>query len=322
MRSRNSVLIIGNGFDIDLGLKSRYSDFAKSQYWENNIEHATHSSNSLLQSLINAKEKSDWFDIEQAMLNYVLEQMKLFEKSNYEYDSFDDDRQQYLLVCKQLKEYLQDESAKETLNMNSVAMKIIESICNSDMFTAIYSFNYTDLDSLLDQRNLKSHPKVFHVHGSLAENDDIILGVESDKVLPKQYNFLYKTSSDYYHSNNIYEDLMKANEVIFFGHSIDGMDFKYFQKFFQNASSEDASNYKKRYIRIFTGDSASKINIEYNLRTKGIDPFDLYRLNDLDFIYTIECERGNEHEKSKLNRFIIHLNEERNENMIPQIKIL
>ena len=105
---------------------------------------------------------------------------------------------------------------------------------------------------------------------------------------------------------------MKANEVIFFGHSIDGMDFKYFQKFFQNASSEDASNYKKRYIRIITGESASKINIEYNLRTKGIDPFDLYRLNDLDFIYTIECERGNEHEKSKLNSFIIHLNEERN----------
>ena len=27
------VLIIGNGFDIDLGLKSRYSDFAKSQLW-------------------------------------------------------------------------------------------------------------------------------------------------------------------------------------------------------------------------------------------------------------------------------------------------
>lgn len=136
---------------------------------------------------------------------------------------------------------------------------------------------------------------------------------------PKKYNFLYKTSSDYYRSNNIYEDLMKANEVIFFGHSIDGMDFKYFQKFFQNASSEDASNYKKRYIRIITGDSASKINIEYNLRTKGIDPFDLYRLNDLDFIYTIGCENGNEHEKRKLSSFIIHLEKEKNENMMPRL---
>lgn len=130
MRSRNSVLIIGNGFDIDLGLKSRYSDFAKSQYWENNIEHVPHSSMSLLQSLIDAKEKSDWFDIEQTMLDYVFELVKLFEKPNYNYDSFVEDQKQYLLVCKQLKEYLREESAKETLNMNSVAMKIIESICN------------------------------------------------------------------------------------------------------------------------------------------------------------------------------------------------
>jgi hypothetical protein len=27
------VLIIGNGFDLDLGLKTRYSDFAKSKEW-------------------------------------------------------------------------------------------------------------------------------------------------------------------------------------------------------------------------------------------------------------------------------------------------
>ena len=84
-------------------------------------------------------------------------------------------------------------------------------------------------------------------------------------------------------------------------------------------SSEDASNYKKRYIRIITGDSASKINIEYNLRTKGIDPFDLYRLNDLDFIYTIGCENGNEHEKRKISSFIIHLEKEKNENMMPRL---
>lgn len=28
-----NVLIIGNGFDLDLGLPTRYSDFAKSEYW-------------------------------------------------------------------------------------------------------------------------------------------------------------------------------------------------------------------------------------------------------------------------------------------------
>lgn len=28
------LLIIGNGFDIDLGLKTRYSDFSKSNNWK------------------------------------------------------------------------------------------------------------------------------------------------------------------------------------------------------------------------------------------------------------------------------------------------
>ena len=28
-----NVLIIGNGFDLDLGLPTRYSDFAESNYW-------------------------------------------------------------------------------------------------------------------------------------------------------------------------------------------------------------------------------------------------------------------------------------------------
>lgn len=28
-----NVFIIGNGFDLDLGLPTKYSDFAKSEYW-------------------------------------------------------------------------------------------------------------------------------------------------------------------------------------------------------------------------------------------------------------------------------------------------
>ena len=30
---KKKVFIIGNGFDLDLGWKTRYSDFAKSSFW-------------------------------------------------------------------------------------------------------------------------------------------------------------------------------------------------------------------------------------------------------------------------------------------------
>lgn len=29
----NKVLVLGNGFDIDLGLKTKYRDFADSEFW-------------------------------------------------------------------------------------------------------------------------------------------------------------------------------------------------------------------------------------------------------------------------------------------------
>lgn len=32
------VFIIGNGFDLDLGMNTRYSDFAKSEYWPQDSE--------------------------------------------------------------------------------------------------------------------------------------------------------------------------------------------------------------------------------------------------------------------------------------------
>lgn len=31
---QKKLLILGNGFDIDLGMKTKYSDFAKSHYWD------------------------------------------------------------------------------------------------------------------------------------------------------------------------------------------------------------------------------------------------------------------------------------------------
>lgn len=303
----NGVLIIGNGFDIDLGLKSRYSDFAKSQLWIDNIDAKIneYSSDSLMNSLFNAKNKENWFDIEQTMLDYVLNLMKLYDKTNYEFDS-NEDKKAYTLVCKLLKQYLIQESNSVSINKESIAVKMLNNICTSNIFSTIYSFNYTDIHKLFSEQGVGIFPQTYHVHGSLLEGNDIILGVEcEDKILPKEYTFLYKTSSDYYCSNNIYESLRQADDIVFFGHSIDGMDFKYFRKFFETQSSENADGYKRKYIRIFTGDHESKLDIEYNFRKNGIDPFDLYRLNDIDFIYTINCENDDEHENQKHQSFLI-----------------
>lgn len=50
------ILILGNGFDIDLGLKTRYSDFANSKIWEKLMENSLQYDSDLLGELLNAKE--------------------------------------------------------------------------------------------------------------------------------------------------------------------------------------------------------------------------------------------------------------------------
>ena len=67
------ILILGNGFDIDLGLKTRYSDFANSKNWEKLMEDSLLYDPDLLGELQNAKETEAWFDIEKTMNDYVRE---------------------------------------------------------------------------------------------------------------------------------------------------------------------------------------------------------------------------------------------------------
>ena len=59
----NTVYIIGNGFDINLGLKTRFSDFADSEYWPFKPINRRHSS-PLAAYLDYHKSIDKWLDLE------------------------------------------------------------------------------------------------------------------------------------------------------------------------------------------------------------------------------------------------------------------
>ena len=299
------LLILGNGFDVDLGMKSRYSDFAKSKIWEEDIEGDLNAKmrNGLLKTLVDAKGHDNWFDIEQTMMDYVRDLQDLAENSNYNYDAYEGDEKEYMKVCDALKRYLQQESESFQAKGSSIAEEVTKLLLHIGNFHKIYTFNYTDVKDIINTKlciegvNLE----VVHVHGSLIPPDNIILGVEGGDIIPEPYKFMYKTSSRYYHSNNLYEDLQKANEVVFFGHSINGMDFDYFQDFFMNQTNVNGS-YKRKYIRIFTGNTDSMQDIKYNLRANGIDISRLYLYNDFDFIQCVDWENNDELEIEKFEQ--------------------
>ena len=100
------LLILGNGFDVDLGMKSRYSDFAKSKVWQEKIENNALmlSRNGLLRALVDAKDKEAWFDIESSMMHYIRKQEE--QHKAYGYQLASTDREEYQVICSALKEYL------------------------------------------------------------------------------------------------------------------------------------------------------------------------------------------------------------------------
>ena len=299
------LLIIGNGFDIDLGLRTRYSDFAKSNFWEKLMRNTHGFDQDLLAALREAKEKEAWFDIEKTMNEYV----RAIRPESLTTDLVDKDKKNFIEVTKALDKYLKDEQKSRTLESNHYAVQVLRLIADVGGFE-YYTFNYTSLGDIAISCGIKiDTSRITHVHGSL-ENDSFLLGVLTDPAnqLHEQYSFMYKDNSRFYMSNNMYEDFDKADDIIFFGHSINGMDFPYFKDFFIKQSGM-GGEYKSKHITIFTYDDDSNQQIRNSIRNAQVDLTQLFRRNNISIIQTKQMYDDDRNELQKFEVFTKRLND-------------
>lgn len=306
------ILIIGNGFDIDLGLRTRYSDFAKSNIWEKLMRNTYGFDQDLLAALREAKEKEAWFDIEKTMNEYV----RAIRPESLTTDLVNKDKKNFIEVTKALDKYLKDEQKSRTLESNHYAAQVLRLIADVGGFE-YYTFNYTSLGDIATSCGIKiDTSRITHVHGSL-ENDSIILGVLTDPAnqLHEQYSFMYKDNSRFYMSNNMYEDFDKADDIIFFGHSINGMDFPYFKDFFIKQSGM-GGEYKSKHITIFTYDDDSNQQIRNSIRNAQVDLTQLFRRNNISIIQTKQMYYDDRNELQKFEVFTERLNDIKTSRMI------
>lgn len=308
------ILIIGNGFDLDLGLKSRYRDFMSSTTWEKTKSRDFIISCNLLQHLEEKNKIETWFDAESELLNYALEVTEGTYRSPQDSDKEGHDLYQALL-----KRYLTKEQESYQLNHNSVAVLLMKAVIENGCFDEIYTFNYTDINKVLKKAGLYSPIRITYMHGSLAEHDNIILGIDTDKSIHKNYQFLFKTNSRFYRYNTLIESMEKADEIIFFGHSINGMDFPYFKDFFMRQANP-SEGFKRKYITIFTYDNDSDQVIRNNFRDAGINLRELMQRNNMSFIETKLLNVGDSYEQRKWNEFCTHLKEDSKDTEIRNIK--
>lgn len=288
------TVVIGNGFDLDLGFNTRYSDFVESEEWKLMYDERSKVSkkNSLLQYLNGKRYIDEWFDIEQALYDYVSKRQDGTFVNNVEIDEKD-----YDLVCKALTEYLINHIKRNLHDLNETnAGKFLYALCNLYKTIStdrrIYSFNYTPLYLFAKVLNTLDHIDVEYIHGQL-ENNTIILGIEVDDIsqIAPGYSFLIKSNSISYASSNLPADLLNSQEVIFYGHSMNSIDIGYFEEYFHQM---EVNFDDTKQITIITYDDDSKRAFFDSLRKNHINVRKLFTHSAINVIRTkIIKEDGN-----------------------------
>ena len=291
------AIIIGNGFDLDLGLKTRYSDFMKSPEFEEIYfnRRKIDLPISLLEHLNERAELENWFDMELAIHDYVLRHKTILTKYVHAI------KEEFARLKYALHRYMNHITLDFVAQKDKLPVKFLHNIRYCTQTIVEIYFNYTNPRVLLNIYKY-DYPKDYtftYVHGSLIEND-IVLGcdLQPGEKVNKSLSFMYKYNM-LNRANHIARDLMEATEIIFYGHSVNEMDFCYFREFFKAAS---ASPVPKRHLTVITLNERSERDIKDNIRNQGISVSDLYNnLEAFEFIHTSKIYKKEKEEIQKWN---------------------
>jgi|TARA_R110001632_G_scaffold35828_4_gene90339 hypothetical protein len=262
------VFIIGNGFDLNLGLKTSYKDFIRSSFFTRNL-----GENGLsLFNHLNEVNQSNWIDIEKELAIYST-QGNGGQKFLNEYEK----------LCEELKSYIKEIKLKD-VEHESYAYKILEEIDWRDDFI-ILNFNYTNsvsfILSMLDVPAQVIKDSVIHVHGS-AISDEIIFGVDDGASIHDDHSFLRKSTSSIYSGRLVRKALKNFKTLSIFGHSLGESDHMYLNFFsdltlnFMGENSDKTINlyhygkeakyllFKQLHVLTQRETGALKDNVEFN----------------------------------------------------------
>ena len=165
-----NLLIIGNGFDLDLGRKTKYSDFRSSKYWPfMSLDH-----NGLGYYLeTSAKSNSNWFDIEELLRAYGEISGKEYKKTNSSLKpiSLNQDELDFRFLNKRMSKYIESVNLT-SIKLDSAAARILNAVLNNGTYK-VYSFNYSSLKDIARMTGYTHRFNHEHVHG-LASNKSAI----------------------------------------------------------------------------------------------------------------------------------------------------
>ena len=269
----SNLLILGNGFDLDLGFPSSYGAFRKDITFP--FGRDGHKDHSLGQFILKAVDIHKWFDLENVFAEYG--------KYHQNVKDIDGDKADYDSLVSGFLQYLQKMDISNPKS-DSVAARMLNTVCNCLNPPVIYTFNYTDLSTIGRNLTINVGP-VSHIHGSIA-NNDIILGAGDYAELDFSTDYMYKTSNEKYRSTDLFQALDLCDNILIFGLSLSQVDYPYFRDFFTRVAEGKYSGVRKKYIRVFTKDSNTRMEILRNLRQMNSGMISLTNYADFDIVRT------------------------------------
>ncbi len=256
----STLYILGNGFDLGLGLNTSYVDYLKSAEF-NSLMRPNSSVRGLANWLKDEQTKDAWFDMEKSIGNYYnrngfrindLESTKIFPEFLRSVNDF------------VLRTAMESTISFEDNRTYALIEHFSDQLKNGNSFT-IYTYNYTGkivLDTLIN-KHLLDNPKIGvielqykikieHLHGSVTNNfkfdvPNITLGTNSSYIKNAKADFIKKVNQN--PEVGMFNDSVfdRFDRFVIYGHSLGEMDAPDFEMLF-----EHLFKYNSKKLDIFT----------------------------------------------------------------------
>lgn len=231
----SALVILGSGFDIDLGLENSCEDFSKSR-------------------LCPVAGNELWSSFENTLRSEIIS----WYKNGMDRQKAEDLNRLWQLYVRNISFFFTEQSDKYKIDKNTCAYRFLKSIKRHSK-SKIYSFNYTNPYEYVD---IPQVMEITHLHGRhyrdtfnkdlmvMSQKLNIILGVDAcipeDGLNNPLIHPLVKKRHPKYKETDIVVELAKAENVIFYGFSMGRIDYSYFRDFF-NTISNGSSRCRKLY---------------------------------------------------------------------------
>jgi len=283
----NTTIILGNGFDMDLGWKTSYRDIFTHPILTNPL--FRYSGSSYVKNLVDGE---NWSDFEE----YLRECVEKLDNTRIKELNF------FWILCRNnILNYFNYSSNQEYIyqtNKSSCAYHFITHVVNNHVF----SFNYTNPFKKLGLIDLT----IDFIHGKLEgafNGSEIKVGIDNGVVNPLVRDEMIAPLVKSAGGDVVYRMLLaikEADAIIIYGHSLGITDSDYFKPIFEFMIDGTIGN---KDVYIVTRDAGCIPMIAEHMADYGIN-YDKLLLSNNSFHHVFTCEGADSKEFKEMMKLL------------------